>query len=162
MFKDLLNCEWCCDYCRKAFSDNSPEKSTGWGMFHIECEEKGIAQAKREFEEAELEYQRQVKIQIKKDEKLLRKLRKRIPPKIMEWVDEEIKDHAHYEGGYKIVTQDKCKGQRMKGKDYFGDDRCPIRTVYDDVSSDYWGDSYAGEVYIYIGNGQYFSMWVNG
>jgi len=162
MFKDLLNCEWYCDYCHKPFTEDNPEQSTGWGMFHEECKVLGIAQAKREYEEAELEYQRQVKIQIRKDDKLVRKLRKRLPTKIMEWLDYEISNHAHWEGGYKIVTQDQCKGDRMKGKDYFGDDKCPIRVVYDDVSSDYWGDSYAGDVYIYIGNGQYFSLFVNG
>lgn len=164
MFNDLFNQEWYCDYCREPFKDNNPEKSTGWGMFHEECEAEGIAQAKREYEEAELEYQRQVKIQIKKDEKLLRKLRKRLSAKIMEWIDYEISEHGHHELGIKIVSQDKCKGERMKGKDYFGDDRCPIRTVYDDVSSDGYpcDDCYSGNVYIYIGKGQYFKLWVNG
>lgn len=162
MFKDLLNQERYCDYCRKPFTEGSPEQGTGWGMFHGECKVDGVAKAKLEYEEAELEYQRQVKIQIRKDNKLVRKLRKRLPAKIMEWIDYEISNHAHWEGGYKIVSQEQCRGDRMTGSDYFGNNNCPIRTVYEDVSDDSYYESYVGNVYIYIGNSQYFSLFVNG
>lgn len=117
---------------------------------------------KEEYRKADQEYYEELKREQIRDQKLLKRLRKRLPHKIMEWLDGEIREHGC--GSYKIVTVAECGGNRMRGKDYFSDDRCPIRTVYDDV---YGGgypceDCYSGDVYIYIGNGQYFKMWVNG
>lgn len=152
-----------CDYCKVGFIEDSEVKATGWGMFHEDCKTQGEQQAKDEYQKSEEEYYQEQLRQQERDQKLLRKLRKRLPTKIMKQVELEVSYHGGQEG-YKIVTQDQCKGDRMKGKDYFGDGRCPIRTVYDDVSSGGYpcDDCYSGDIYIYIGKGQYFNMWVNG
>lgn len=154
---------WKCDYCKQPFHEK-PENWDEWGMFHDDCAESGREQVIKEFREAEEEYTQEMLRIHKRDQKLLRKLRKRLPKKVMEWIDSEIREHGDVNGGYQIVTLNQCRGHRTKGADYFGDSRCSIRTVYDNVSSGGYPceDCYSGDVYIYIGNGQYFQMYVNG
>ncbi|AUR93414.1 hypothetical protein NVP1187O_101 [Vibrio phage 1.187.O._10N.286.49.F1] len=162
MFKFLEDYKPKCDYCRLEFLEGEEEESTGWGFFHVKCKDAGVKEAKEDYHQSQVEYFQEQLRQQKRDEKLLRKLRKRIPSKIMEWVDGEISGHG--KGDYKVVTVDQCKGDRMRGKDYYCDDKCPIRTIYDYISSGGYpcDDGYSGEIYIYIGNGQYFNMWVGG
>lgn len=162
MFKDLHKFQYACNYCHGPFENNTPVECTGWGEFHSECKDKGIEQTKEEYHKVEQEYYEEMKREHVRDQRVLKRLRKRLPHKIMEWVDGEIREHGC--GGYKVVTVEQCKGDRMRGKDYFNDNRCPIRTVYDDISGGGYPceDCYSGDIYIYIGNGQYFKMWVNG
>ena len=158
VFKDLMNYQFCCDWCKEPFKDNTPDVNSQWGLFHTECKVKGEVKHKQEYIEAENEYYEYLKLEHKKDQQFLNILRRKLPPKIMEWIDAEIDNHG--QGSYSIVDRSKCLGYRYSGEDYFGSST-PIRTVYE-YSCNYSEDSYSGTVFLYIGKGRYFVLNVSG
>jgi len=97
----------------------------------------------------------------KKDNKILRNLKKSTAAKYYNAILDEFEHHMFY-GDFAIVGKDDCKGEKIRG-DYYSGESTPVRHVYSDVKGcSYDGDSYSGFIYIKIDKGRYFKMFVNG
>ena len=97
----------------------------------------------------------------KKDNKILRNLKKSTALKYYNAIIDEFEHHM-FCGDFEIVSQSECKGEKIKG-DYYNGESTPVRHVYSDVEGcGYDGDSYNGFIYIKIDKGRYFKMLVNG
>lgn len=94
-----------------------------------------------------------------KDHKLVAKLRKKLKPKVMNFIYQEI-DHHMYCFNLAIVTKDLCRGNKLKGSHYFGEST-PVRFVFEDVKT-FFEDSYSGTIFIRIDRDRYLKMDVHG
>lgn len=91
--------------------------------------------------------------------KLLRRLRRKLPPKILRALENEF--GAHWCMLIGIVGLSDVKGRRMRGRDFVGAST-PIRHVFANISGCSYSETYAGDVYLYIGTGRYLQVQVSG
>lgn len=93
------------------------------------------------------------------NKRILKKLKRTLKPKIWQAVEWETESHGY--GHLEIVTQREVSGERRSGYAYFGE-ATALRHVYDDVTSDPYGDSYGGDIYLYLGKNRYLKIWIWG
>lgn len=106
------------------------------------------------------EIQKWEDVRAKRDNKILRKLKKSTAPKFYQAITDEFEHHM-FCGDFEIVSQKDCTGEKIKG-DFYNGESTPVKHVYSDVSgSGYFDDSYSGYIYIKIDKGRYFKMNVN-
>lgn len=93
----------------------------------------------------------------KKDNALLRKLKRSTKAKFYKAITEEFNNHCFY-GDFEIVSQNECNGEKVKGI-YYNGESTPVKHVYSDIRCcGYDGDSYSGHLYLKIDKGRYFKM----
>lgn len=97
----------------------------------------------------------------RRDNKILRKLKRSTASKYYNAILAEFEHHMFY-CDFSIVDKSECKGEKIRG-DYYIGESTPIRHVYNDVRGcSYDGDSYSGFIFIKIDKRRYFKMFVNG
>ncbi len=160
MFKSRKeNFTFKCAYCGEEFENNEVEVSNNFGLFHKACEVEGKQAVISWMEEDQREYEASVRLQTLKDKRILRHIQKKYPVKIFNAIMDEVNEHGR--GHYKIVKQYECQGCRERGSDFQGYSSA-IRYAYDDISNCSYSGCYGGDVYLYIGKGNYLRMAVSG
>lgn len=144
-----------CHFCGSDVYESDERVPTYLGPVHYECkvafDKESEALNKKIADEENERYAR--------DQKLLKRLQRTLKPKFWQCIAFTIYDH-HYQD-LEIVGVDCVKGQKNNAHDWFGES-VAMRHVYDDTSTDYWGDGYGGEIFLPIGKGRYLKMHVWG
>ncbi|EII3125378.1 hypothetical protein [Vibrio parahaemolyticus] len=144
-----------CVHCGNDVYESDERVSLSWGVSHFECHEdyhnKADLEMKALAEEDKARY--------RKDCKILRRLKRTLKAKIWQGIDWTIADHRYQD--LQIVGVDKVCGEKRAGHDWFGQSTA-MRYIYDDTSTDYWGDSYGGQIWLPIGKGRYLQMHIWG
>lgn len=91
------------------------------------------------------------------DKRVMRHLKRISKPKVYDAITSFIKD-TYMASGYSIVDVKDCVGDRVKMSEYIGESS-PIKYLYLDGSYDYYGESWGGDFYLWIGGGKYFKMY---
>lgn len=91
--------------------------------------------------------------------RLFRKLKRKLPLKMVHALEKEFSSHQSML--LAIVSKKDVKGKRRSGHDYTGAST-PIRHVFVDTSYCTYSESYAGQVFLYIGLGRYLQLQVSG
>lgn len=87
------------------------------------------------------------------------RLKRTLKPKIWQAIHWAISEHRCQD--LKIVGIDEVAGSKERAKDWYGES-VAVRYVYDDTSTDYWGDSYGGLIWIPIGKARYLQIHIWG
>lgn len=106
-------------------------------------------------EEASLQYQRD----LDNSERILRKLKRTLKPKIWQAVEYDLNGHSCLALG--IVPHSEVKGRKQKGSDWHGQSTA-MRHVYSNVSYCSYSDSYGGNVYLRLSKDRYLMMFIHG
>ncbi len=146
-----------CGYCGEDLGEDC--ERTDWGYFHTKCVVAGVTVIEYQYHQDQLEYEQEQMKLWKKDIKLINRLRKRLPEKIMTDINYCIREHSASD--YEIVNVDQCKGYKESGTDWIGFSSA-IKYTYDNTSSCGYTETYGGDVYLYIGNHQYLKMFISG
>jgi len=141
-----------CYYCGNVID----EKVISSGNLHLH------ADCKIHFDEemeASLKAENEIRIADNKNTlRLFKHLKKVLKPKIWQAIEWQ-KQEGHFD--LSIVSIDEVKGSRVTGTKFFGQ-RTALRHVYDDTTTNFDGDSYGGDVFLYIGKQRYLKMSVWG
>ncbi|EKA4077117.1 hypothetical protein OLH55_004327 [Vibrio parahaemolyticus] len=144
-----------CVHCGNDVYQSDERVSLSWGVTHLECHEDYHAQSELLMKElAEEENAR-----YKRDCKLISRLKRTLKPKIWQAIDWAISEHRYQD--LKIVGIDEVAGSKERARDWYGES-VAVRYIYDDTSTDYWGDGYGGLIWIPIGKARYLQMHIWG
>lgn len=145
-----------CFLCKGSIYQDDEKVMVGYEIAHY-CRHESEME---EMREATKEFEAEWKTQAKRDNKIIRRLKRNLKPKIWQCIDWVFSDCIACDF-LEIVDVNATKGERVRGSDYFGES-VAVRHVYDDTCTDYWGDGFSGSVYLPIGCGRYLRMSVRG
>lgn len=95
----------------------------------------------------------------RRHQRLLRRLKRKLKPKIFQAIESEMDYHICHD--FEIVRRSQVKGKKRSAHDYFGESAA-IRHVYDDTSFNSYTESYAGNVFLRLSNDRYLRIFVSG
>lgn len=148
--KKFLSVKNTCFQCAKEVIESEASIKFGsYGLMHEECHKELITELKAQEEKETVHFHKDRK----NTKRILRKLKKKLKPKIWEWINFEI--HSHNHSDLKILYRNEFKGRnKMSYKDWVGASS-PVRHIYTEVEQDYMGDGYGGYIYIHLGKNRY-------
>lgn len=145
---------YCC-YCDSAVYESDERINHRFGVAHFECHERNES----ELEAEKLQNIRDERLRSKIENKLVTRLRRTLKPKLWAAISMVLRDHAVH--GIQIDSFNKVTGNKVKGRDWFGES-VAIRHVFDDTSSCSYSDTYGGLLWLPIGMGRYLQIHISG
>ncbi|MDW2204291.1 hypothetical protein R7007_21720 [Vibrio sp. 1636] len=144
-----------CVHCGTDVYESDERVSSIIGVIHFTCDQEHKLSIDLEMKEM----MEQEKAQAKRENKLLARLKRTLKPKVYGFIEFLFEDHRV--GSIEIVGFDKVSGSKERARDWFGES-VSIRYIWDDTSTDYWGDGYGGFIWVPIGKGRYLQMHIWG
>lgn len=144
-----------CVHCGFEVLESESSLNLSIGIAHRKCND----EFKEECRKEELAYQEYEKREAKRENKLLRRLKRQLKPKIFSLLDYLREDC--WINSIEMVTRNSLSGEKRSASDFFGFS-VAIRHVYDDTSSCSYSDSYGGYVYLPIGHNRYLKVHISG
>jgi hypothetical protein len=144
-----------CPHCREIILDSDKVVDTPIGTAHSTCSEQFIW----ECEEEALKYAEMERRELRREKKLIAKLKRTLKPKV--WAAIELVRADSTVNYMKLETIDKVRGTKNKAGEWFGES-VGVKTVYDDTSFCSYSDSYSGPIWLAIGKGIYLHIHISG
>ncbi|WP_347361786.1 hypothetical protein [Vibrio vulnificus] len=144
-----------CVHCGTDVYESDERVNLSIGVSHYTCDQEYKLSCDLEMKEM-IE---QEKAQEKRENRLLTRLKRTLKPKIYSFIKLMFEDHQVH--SIEIVGLNKVSGSKERARDWYGES-VAVRYIYDDTSTDYWGDGYGGYVWIPIGKARYLQMHISG
>ncbi|MEZ8723132.1 hypothetical protein AB6D66_18820 [Vibrio pomeroyi] len=144
-----------CVHCDSSVYESDERVTISLGVAHFECHERFQEQWLPEIED-HAEQERQ---SAKRDNKLLKRLKRTLKPKV--WSVIELVMQDHWVGYLNITSLAEVTGQRNRAHDWFGES-VAIRHLYDDATTCSYSETYGGVIFLPIGNARYLQMHISG